>query len=342
MDSLFKGAVRSFINMIVKIIGAAIGIVVVLIGIEVILSHSPERHTSTVLHPTHEWKKVSFSASRPTILYVPVVGAIGFNRMNTKHDMLHILQDLQTLDLHPGMLKAIVLYINSPGGVSDDADAIFRMLLEFKRSAQIPVYAYVDGLCASGGYLISLVADSIAATTPSIVGSIGVIMPTAFNFSKTMERLGIDSKTIAAGKSKDELNPFRPWKTDEAKNFQNIVDAYYMRFVNLVVHHRPRLTEEKVREEGANIFTAEKAVEAGYIDRISDSYTETLKDIAQSLEISSDYQVLELRPELTFNDFFGPGTFLKHGVIQHQVRIPGDLPPDTAGKALYLYRPENG
>ena len=340
-ESLFRDAVRSFSNTFFKVIGAVIGIAVVLIGLSILSSNEPSRSTTTVVLPNHTWKAKFFSPSTPTILRIPIVGTIGLNPYNTKEQLANVLEDIQEIDLRPGTLKGILLYIDSPGGTSDDSDAMFRMLVEFKKRMKIPVYAYVDGLCASGGMLTALAADTIIASTPSLIGHVGVIMPTAFNFSKTMERLGIEATTLSAGKDKDALNPFRPWKPDEGASIQRIINSYYDRFVKLVAMHRPRITEDQLREQGAQVYPAPQALELGYIDQIHDSYFDVLEEISTALEITNNYQVIELKPEFSLTDLFSQNSSsLLKGHITHYIRTPGDVPPELANKVLYLYHPE--
>lgn len=341
-DSLFKDAVRSFSNTFFKVLGVVIGIAVVIIGLSILSSTGPTRSTTTVVLPNHTWKTKFFSPSTPTILRIPVVGTIGLNPYTTKEQLSNVLEDIQEIDLRPGSLKAVLLYINSPGGTSDDSDAMFRMLMEFKKRMKIPVYAYIDGMCASGGMLTALAADKIIASTPSLIGHVGVIMPTAFNFSKTMERLGIDSMTLSAGKDKDALNPFRPWKPDEGASLQRIINSYYDRFVKLVSTHRPRITEDQLREEGAQVYPAPEALDRGYIDQIDDSYLDVLEHISSALEISNNYQVIELKPEFSLSELFSPtpSSSIFKGNVHHYIRTPGDVPPELANKVLYLYHPE--
>lgn len=338
-ESLFKSAFRSLSNTFFKVVGFSVAILFVLVALTILFSGGPQRVTTTIMQPTHHWRVRPFSVTTPTILQIPITGVIGIERGMRKEKIEAMLQDLQELDLKPGMLKAIILTINSPGGLADDSDSIFRMISEYKKQFKLPVYAYIDGLCASGGTLISLAADKIIASSASTIGHVGVIMGTSFNFSKPMEKFGIDSKTIFAGKNKDELNPFRPWKPNEGEDFQDLADVYYDRFIKLVATHRPKITEEQLREEGAKLYPAEEALERGYIDQISDSYFETLSEITSSLEISHDYQVIQLRPQIFFSEIFGPETAAEKA-MHHFVRLPGDMHPDLTGKPLYMYFPE--
>jgi hypothetical protein len=66
---------------------------------------------------------------------------------------------------------------------------------------QIPLYAVVEDVCASGGYYVAVAADKIFVDKASIVGSIGVLMD-AFGFTGTMEKLGIERRLLTAGENK--------------------------------------------------------------------------------------------------------------------------------------------
>lgn len=340
-DSLFKDAVRSLSNTFFKVIGFTIGVVAVLVGIGIMVSGTPQRVTTTIMLPDHNWKVKPYSSTTPTLLFIPITGVVGLDIGVRSEKIAAMLQDIQELELKPGMFKGIILYINSPGGSADDSDSIYRMLTEFKKQFRIPVYAYIDGLCASGGTLISLAADKIIASPASMIGHVGAIMGTHFNVSKPLTQFGVESKTIFAGKHKDELNPFRPWQPGEGSDFQNLVDVYYTRFIKLVISNRPRMTEEQLREEGAKIYPPEQALEQGYIDEISETYMKTLNEIASTLEISSNYQVIQLRPQIFLTEIFGNEARLSlPHAFQHFLRLPGDTPPELVGKPLYLYVPE--
>ena len=339
-DSFWHDAVRSFFNTFFKFLGGVVAVVVIVIGLSALSSGGSPRTTNTVVLPNHTWKAKPFSAVTPTILRIPIVGTIGLNPYTTKDQLSNVLADFQLLDIRPDVFKAILLYINSPGGTTDDADGMFRLLTEFKKRSQVPVYAYVDGLCASGGMLVALSADKVISTTPSIIGSIGVIMPTAFNVSKTMASIGVEALTLHAGKNKDEMNPFRQWGPEEGAPMQHLIDSYYDRFVKLVALHRPRLTEEELREKGAQVFPAEEALQLGFIDQINDSYLDTLEEITSALDIANNYQVIELQPQFSISELLAqtPSALFKPQ-INHYVRVPGDLPPELANKVLYLYHP---
>lgn len=69
--------------------------------------------------------------------------------------------------------KAVIISIDSPGGTVVGAESLYdgiRRLAEKK-----PVVAVVNGLAASGGYVVAMSGERIFAQRNAIVGSIGVI-----------------------------------------------------------------------------------------------------------------------------------------------------------------------
>ena len=74
---------------------------------------------------------------------------------------------------------------------ADDADDIYRAILSYKKKYQVPVYAFVDGMCASGGMYIACAADRIFSTPTSVIGSVSIMLGPTFNFSGLMERYGV-------------------------------------------------------------------------------------------------------------------------------------------------------
>ena len=104
----------------------------------------------------------------------------------------------------------VILRINSPGGSPVQAGYINDEIKRLKGlHPNIPVYAVVMVICASGGYYIAAAADQIYADKASLVGSIGVLMD-GFGFVDTIEKLGMERRLLTAGESKGFLDPFSP------------------------------------------------------------------------------------------------------------------------------------
>jgi len=97
--------------------------------------------------------------------------------------------------------QGVILRINSPGGSPVQAgyinDEIRRLRAEYP---DIPLYAVIEDVCASGGYYVAAAADKIYVDKASIVGSIGVLM-NGFGYTGAMKKTR-HRTTIAHGRRK--------------------------------------------------------------------------------------------------------------------------------------------
>ena len=83
--------------------------------------------------------------------------------------------------------QGVILRINSPGGSPVQAGHINDEIKRLRgKYPNIPVYAVVEDICASGGYYVAVAADQIYVDKGSIIGSIGVLMD-GFWFTGLME-----------------------------------------------------------------------------------------------------------------------------------------------------------
>jgi len=332
---MFRKAIFSF----TKTLFIGIGIIAIFIGISFLL-HTPEKmhYATPVVQPNHTWTQKPLNSKVPTIVEVAINGPIGLSELtheDVRNQLLATIEDEISID----QVKALLLRIDSPGGTVTDSDGIYNLIKRYKEKYNMPVWAFIDGFCASGAMYIACAADKVFATNASIIGSVGVIVGPIFNFADLMEGVGVKAKTITAGKSKDELNPFRPWKKDEGVIIQTITDAHYENFINIVSSNRARLSKEFLLEHGAHIYPADKALEHGYIDVINNSRDDVLYELVTSLNIESDYQVVMMDTKNWVKTIFNNQNALFSGKIQHTVDM-GNCPSKFRGQFLYLYSPE--
>ncbi len=162
--------------------------------------------------------------------------------------------------------KGVILRINSPGGTPVQAGYIYDEILRLRASyPDIPLYAVVSDMAASGGYYVASAADEIYVSNSSIVGSIGVRIDN-FGVVDAMEKLGIESRTISAGEHKTMLDPFAPIDEKAKVHLQSMVDEIHHQFIDAVRKGRgDRLKEFDGLFTGL-IWTGEKALELGLAD----------------------------------------------------------------------------
>ncbi len=342
-ESIFVGAVRSFCVAFAGLLGVFVAIVLgVIIYSMLSATNVISATTETHIAPDANGKRSLLPLSAPVILRINIDDVIG-GRTVTASGVKDILLDSRENLLSNDRVKGILLHFDTPGGTVDAADDIYRLLLAYKQKYHVPIYGYVDGICASGGVYIASACDKVFSSPTSIIGSVGVVFGPHFNVAETMEKVGVKSITISEGKDKDMLSPFRPWIPGEDDSFRKITATLYQRFVDVVSAARPGLDKQKLVDTyGAQVYLAEEAQELGFIDNGNSSYEETLTALALSCGIQENqsYQVLELqKPEKLFEQLFEGNAGLLSGKITHRVEIGHQMGSDMSGKFLYLYQP---
>lgn len=163
---------------------------------------------------------------------------------------------------------AVIIRINSPGGSPVQSGYINDEIRRLRdKYPDIPVYAVIGDLCASGGYYIASAADEIYADKASLVGSIGVIMA-GFGFVDSIEKLGIERRVRHAGESKAFLDPFSPQKDDDLAHMDELLDAVYQQFIDTVKEGRGDKLASDDRIFSGLIWTGEQSIELGLVDSL--------------------------------------------------------------------------
>lgn len=165
-----------------------------------------------------------------------------------------------------GKPSAVALVINSPGGSPTQSSLIASRIRRLAEEKEIPVFAFVEDVAASGGYYLAVAADEIWADENSVLGSIGVIS-SGFGFQDFIARHGIERRVYTAGKSKSMLDPFRSENPDDIARLREIQDQVHEAFIDHVKRRRgDRLADEDLFT--GEIWVGQKAVEKGLIDGI--------------------------------------------------------------------------
>jgi protease-4 len=167
-----------------------------------------------------------------------------------------------------GNTQGVVLRINSPGGSPVQAgyinDEVRRLRAKYPN---IPLYAVVQDLCASGGYYVAVAADRIYVDKASLVGSIGVIIG-GFGFVGTLDKLGIERRAYTAGENKDFLDPFKPENPAHREHAQKMLSEIHQQFVNVVRQGRGKRLKESPEIFSGLVWTGERSVELGLADAL--------------------------------------------------------------------------
>jgi protease IV len=133
-------------------------------------------------------------------------------------------------------VRAVVLRINSPGGVVAPTQEIFNAVRRL-RDAKKPVVASLGSVAASGGYYVAVAADRIYASPGTLTGSIGVVMQLA-NLEGLLKKVGVEYVVVKAGAYKDVGNIARAMTPEERRILQALLDDVYDQFVTAVAEGR--------------------------------------------------------------------------------------------------------
>lgn len=177
--------------------------------------------------------------------------------------------------------KGIVLYVNSPGGTVYESDELYLKLMEYKQKTERPIWAFFASEACSGGYYISMAADTIYANRNCWTGSIGVIISLT-NYKELFDKIGIKEIDITSGANKAMGSGGIDMTQEQRDILQGMVDEAYDQFVDIVADGR-NMDEETVRKlADGRIYTAKQALEKGLIDNIGD-YETMLADMEEMM-----------------------------------------------------------
>jgi len=201
-------------------------------------------------------------------------------------------------------IKAVVLRIDSPGGVVGPTQEIHNEIIKLKKIK--PVIVSMGSVAASGGYYIAAPANIIFANPGTITGSIGVLMKLA-NFQTLFDKVGIKSTVLKSGEFKDTGSPVRPLTTQDQKILQGIIESMYGQFISAVADGR-KIPLGKVREfADGRIFTGEQAKQIKLVDKLG-NLQDAIDEAASITGIKHKPKIIyPPRPKKSFIDLFVTG-----------------------------------
>ena len=216
-------------------------------------------------------------------------------------------------------VKAILLHIDSGGGVASGGEALYRAVRA--ASEEKPVVAVIDGIGASAAYLTALGADHIVARESAITGSIGVIFQYA-HFEELLAKIGAEYEEIKSAPIKGEPSLFHEPPPAALEMIRELVDDSYDWFVGLVAERRNLSEAEARRLSDGSVYTGRRALELDLIDAVGGD-PEARAWLASEKGISEDLPVVLLEKDESLLPLLGAGA------VAGIARLVG-LDPDTS------------
>lgn len=226
-------------------------------------------------------------------------------------DVEPLLRDLRAHRDNP-LVRAVVIRINSPGGVVAPTQEVHDALVRLREAGK-PVVASLGAVAASGGYYIATAADEIYANPGTLTGSIGVIMQMA-NLEMLMKRVGVDWVVVKAGEFKDLGNPGRPMTPEERRVLQALLEDVHGQFITAVAEGRKLERAEVVRFADGRIFSGTQAMTLKMIDSLG-SLEDAILAAARRAELPLPPAVIRPRRRLSLPDLLRSELGLGAGLL---------------------------
>jgi protease-4 len=218
-------------------------------------------------------------AEKPGVGLVEVKGMILDSR-ETVRQLRHFMKK--------DHIKAVVLRVDSPGGVVAPSQEIYEEVKKF--AAKKKIIVSMGSLAASGGYYISAPATLIYANPGTITASIGVIIKLS-NIEALMDKIGIKSTVIKTGKFKDSGSPVRELTAEDRAMFQSVIDSTHNQFIKAVASGR-KLPEDEVRRiADGRVLSGEQALALKLVDRLG-TFQDAIEEAGKLAGITGEPEII--------------------------------------------------
>jgi protease-4 len=224
--------------------------------------------------------------SRDLPLPLPLVG-----RQLAGHET--IAQALRRAESSP-RIKAVVLYVDSPGGSAIASDLLWREVSRVQR--QKPVVVCMGNVAASGGYYVACAAQHIVAAGTTLTGSIGVIAG-KIDWHGLLAKASIRRDIIHTGATATMPSLFASYSDQEWELLRRWMDEIYQRFKARVATGRGRSLEAIEEVARGRVWTGRQALNLGLVDAVGDMpmALSKAKELAQ-IPVDADIPVILMRP----------------------------------------------
>lgn len=193
-------------------------------------------------------------------------------------------------------IKAIVLRVNSPGGMVTASEIMTNAVIRAKQKK--PVIVSMGDVAASAGYEISCNANYIVAEPTTITGSIGVFgtIPEVGNALK--KYLGVTTDTVNTNANSTGLGILRPMSPKSLELMQRNVEEFYTVFVSRVAKGRGLTYDFVDSIARGRVWTGRDALKLGLVDALG-GLDDAITIAADSAGISK-YRIVDYPEEDDF------------------------------------------
>ncbi|MGD0920853.1 MAG: signal peptide peptidase SppA [Terriglobia bacterium] len=162
-------------------------------------------------------------------------------------------------------VRAVILRVDSPGGVTFPSEIIRREVVVTKRVK--PVVVSMSDLAASGGYAIAMSANRIVAEPGTITGSIGVLGG-KLNLLGLYEKLGLSKDYLTTTENSTIDYPFQNFTPAQRESVLKYMRDIYGSFIQGVAEGRHMKVEAVDKIGQGRVWSGERARQLGLVDEL--------------------------------------------------------------------------
>lgn len=252
------------------------------------------------VHLPYRWRSVE----RQAVAIVPLLGTIVHGE--SRHLPLPlplvgqqlaghetIAQALRRAEQIPS-IKAIVFYVDSPGGSAVASDLIWREITRVQERK--PVVVCMGTVAASGGYYVACGARHIVAGATTLTGSIGVIAG-KMNLQGLFDKIGIHREIVTRGATAAMPSAFVSYSVSEWELLQRWMEEIYQRFKARITEGRGLTLEAVEGVARGRVWNGRQALDCGLIDELGDfeAAVRKAKELA-GIPLDAEIPLLTARP----------------------------------------------
>jgi protease IV len=190
-------------------------------------------------------------------------------------------------------VKAVLVFVNSPGGTTTGGEALFGALRELSKKK--PVVAQFGTVAASAGYIVGLGADYIVSRGNTITGSVGVLIQWP-EVSQMLDKIGVKVNEIKSGDLKAVPSPFEPLNEEGAKVTKSMIDEGFRWFLSLVETRRNVKPDQIPGLVQGRIFSGREALGFKLVDEIGGE-EQAVDWLRKTRNVDKSLKVVNWKPE---------------------------------------------
>ena len=188
-------------------------------------------------------------------------------------------------------VKAVLFYINSPGGTMVGGESLYNTIKEV--SNHKPTASVMGSVAASGGYMAAIGAEKIFAHSGTITGSIGVMLQT-FEATELAKKIGINFTTFKSSELKGSPSPFEKSNPRVSRAINSTIQDSYEIFLDMIEKSRPLSRKEIIKLADGRVYTGRQAERNRLIDSLGGEKS-ALEWFFNERSVNKDLKVIDIK-----------------------------------------------